>query len=186
MNCHHVCKNTEDITTARGSELKLGHVPRASTQLPGNGRGKRTERTFSKSGGDKRDVSSIRDYVPSPCAEGIFMTFPTVAFAYRLHLSHTLFKAIPKSIGLGRHREESRSGVLKLQMSVRRHSVIFPFDHPHTELDVSTITSVFLLQSPGNKGLRCAPPRCICLKTQLAKSFGQILLSSQTRGALLP
>lgn len=26
MNCHHVCKNTEEIATARGSELKLGHV----------------------------------------------------------------------------------------------------------------------------------------------------------------
>lgn len=54
------------------------------------------------------------------------MTFPTVAFAYRLHLSHTLFKVIPKSIGLGRHGEESRSGGLKLQMSVRRHSGFFP------------------------------------------------------------
>lgn len=26
MNCRHVCKNTEEIATARGSELKLGHV----------------------------------------------------------------------------------------------------------------------------------------------------------------
>lgn len=114
------------------------------------------------------------------------MTFPTVAFVYRLHLSHTLFKAIPKSVGLGRHGEESRRGVLKLQMSVRRHSVIFPFDRPHAELYVSTVARAFLLRSLGSKGLWCAPPRHIHLTTQAVESFGQILLPSQTRGALLP
>lgn len=114
------------------------------------------------------------------------MTFPTVALVYRLHLSHTLFKAIPKSVGLGRHGGESRRGVLKLQMSVRRHSVIFPFDRPHAELYVSTVARVFLLRSPGSKGLWCAPPRRIHLTTQAVESFGQILLPSQTRGALLP
>jgi len=35
---------------------------------------------------------------------------------------------------LGRHGRESRSGVLKLQMPVRRHSVLLPFDRPCVEL----------------------------------------------------
>lgn len=110
------------------------------------------------------------------------MTFLTMAFADRLHLLHTLFKVIPKSIGLGRHKE-SRSGVLKLQMSVRRHSVIFPFDRPCTELYISTVACAFLLQSPGSEGLCCAPPHHIHLRTEEAESFGQILLRSQTHGA---
>lgn len=108
------------------------------------------------------------------------MTFLTMAFAYRLHLLHTLSKVIPKSTGSGRHKE-SRSGVLKLQMSVRRHSVIFPFDRPCTELYVSTVACAFLLQSPGSEGLCCAPP--IHLTTEVVESFGQILLHSQTHGA---
>lgn len=66
-----------------------------------------------KSGGDKRDVSAVTYQVPSQHAEGIYVTFPTTAFAYRLHLLHTLFKAIPKTVGLGRHGEKSRSGFFK-------------------------------------------------------------------------
>lgn len=122
MNCHHVCIN-------RGARyyperwLRLGN---ASAWLPGKERGTRTETTF-KSGGDKWDVSAVMYRVPSQHAEGVFVTFPAVAFAYRWHLLHTLFKAIPKSVGLGRHGEE-RSGFLKLKTSIRRHSVIFPFD----------------------------------------------------------
>lgn len=38
MNCRHVCKNTEEIATARGSELKAWSCFWASTQLPGKGR----------------------------------------------------------------------------------------------------------------------------------------------------
>lgn len=109
-----------------------------------------------------------------------------MAFAYRLHLSHTLFKAIHKSVGLGRHRGESRSGVLKLQMSVRRHSVIFPFDRPRTALYISAVARTFLLRSPGSKGLWRAPPHRIHLTTQEVESFGQIRPLSQTRGPLLP
>lgn len=110
------------------------------------------------------------------------MTFLTMAFAYRLHLLHTLSKVIPRSIGSGRHKE-SRSGVLKLQMSVRRHSVIFPFDRPSTELYISTVACAFLLQSPGSEGLCCVPPHHIPLTTEEVESFGQIRLCSQTYGA---
>lgn len=108
------------------------------------------------------------------------MTFTTMTFAYRLHLSHTLFKAIPKSVVLGGHGEERRSGVLKLQLSVRRHGVIFAFDRPCTELYISTVARTFLLRSPGSKGLWCAPPHRIRLITQEVGSFGQILLPSDT------
>lgn len=95
----------------------------------------------------------------------IFMTFPTTAFAYRLHLSHALLIAIPISLDLGRH-EEGRSWVLKLQMSVRRHSVILPFDHPCADLYASNAAHAFLLRSLGNKGLWCAPPHHTHLTTQ--------------------
>lgn len=110
------------------------------------------------------------------------MTFLTMAFAYRLHLLHTLLKVIPKSIGLGRHKE-SRSGVLKLQMSVRRHSVILPFDRPCTELYISTLFVRSSCKALAVKASVVLLPITDTFTTEEAESFGQILLRSQTHGA---